>query len=89
MAVFFKRKERQKQEQVGLDPAGPGPAIDQVRGSTPIAPADPAFEALVREKSREFLHKARASRTSVLSSSFWSDKLMDWSMKDEEFKVKI
>ena len=45
--------------------------------------------SLVREKSREFLAKARTARGSILSSSFWSDKLMDWSMKDEAFKVQL
>ena len=32
---------------------------------------------------------ARSNRSNMLNAGFWSDKLMDWSMKDEAFKVQL
>ncbi len=43
----------------------------------------------VREIGREFLEHARHHKAGFLSRQFWSDKLMDWSMKDHEFKVQL
>jgi RHH-type proline utilization regulon transcriptional repressor/proline dehydrogenase/delta 1-pyrroline-5-carboxylate dehydrogenase len=51
--------------------------------------ADPALEALVLKKGAQFLDLSRRNRTGMLSAAFWSDKLMDWSMKDEAFKVQL
>lgn len=48
-----------------------------------------ADEAAIRAVGRDFLDAARKNRTGVLSKAFWSDKLMDWSMKDHEFKVQL
>jgi RHH-type proline utilization regulon transcriptional repressor/proline dehydrogenase/delta 1-pyrroline-5-carboxylate dehydrogenase len=50
---------------------------------------DPALERRVQEIGREFLEQARRHRGSVLSASFWSDRLMDWAMKDRAFKVQL
>ncbi|MEL7471769.1 MAG: proline dehydrogenase family protein [Planctomycetota bacterium] len=38
---------------------------------------------------RDFLERARAHKSGVLSARFYSDKLMDWSMKDPAFKVQL
>jgi RHH-type proline utilization regulon transcriptional repressor/proline dehydrogenase/delta 1-pyrroline-5-carboxylate dehydrogenase len=38
---------------------------------------------------REFLDRARGHKSGLLSRQFWSDKLMDWSMKDHDFKVQL
>ena len=54
-----------------------------------IAPADPALEARIHEIGTEFLDLARGGKAGVLSTAFWSDKLMDWAMKDEAFKVQL
>ncbi|HWB18680.1 MAG TPA: proline dehydrogenase family protein, partial [Phycisphaerales bacterium] len=38
---------------------------------------------------REYLASAKKHAKGMLSASFWSDKLMDWTMKDEGFKVQL
>ncbi len=46
-------------------------------------------EARIGEIGREMLTLARSNKTGLLSAKFWSDKLMDWSMKDQNFKVQL
>ncbi len=41
------------------------------------------------ELGREILKSAREHQTSMFSSRFWSDKLMDWAMKDPAFKIQL
>ena len=50
---------------------------------------DPALEALIQKKGAQFLELSRGAKSGMLSAAFWSDKLMDWSMKDEAFKVQL
>ncbi|HZW07954.1 MAG TPA: proline dehydrogenase family protein, partial [Phycisphaerales bacterium] len=69
--------------------------------STPVAPrprpvangaaAHPASsdEARILAIGTELLDKARAHKSGVLSSAFYSDALMNWSMKDHNFKVQM
>ncbi|MEE2681655.1 MAG: proline dehydrogenase family protein [Planctomycetota bacterium] len=83
MAVFFRRKDR-KVHQENQSQTG-GISIQ----SEALPPLDPALESLALEKGREFLKHARAGKSNFLSKGFWSDKLMDWSMKDEAFKVQL
>ena len=84
MAVFFKRKDR------GNDRAAEAPSPPpSIVASTQTPPLDPALEARALEKGREFLKYAQAGKSNFLSKGFWSDKLMDWSMKDEAFKVQL
>ncbi|MHC4947390.1 MAG: proline dehydrogenase family protein [Planctomycetota bacterium] len=85
--TLFTRSKRSR-------PADPRPAGDPsspaaADGGEPLAPADPALERRVASLGREFLDQALANRAGVLSTQFWSDKLMDWSMKDEAFKVQL
>jgi RHH-type proline utilization regulon transcriptional repressor/proline dehydrogenase/delta 1-pyrroline-5-carboxylate dehydrogenase len=37
----------------------------------------------------ELLDLARAGKAGIFSSKFYSDKMMNWSMKDQEFKVQL
>src|SRR5687768_17465166 len=46
-------------------------------------------EARAQELGRAILAEARGNKSGLLSRAFWSDKLMDWSMKDEAFKVQL
>lgn len=46
-------------------------------------------EARIGEIGREMLGHARGNKSGLLSAKFWSDKLMDWSMKDQNFKVQL
>ncbi|MEM1011585.1 MAG: proline dehydrogenase family protein [Planctomycetota bacterium] len=50
---------------------------------------DDAFEKRVFEIGRAFLADARSKQDGLLSKRFWNDKLMDWSMKDQAFKVQL
>ncbi len=52
------------------------------------APDDP-FERRVQSLGRAFLDEARSHQSGLLSGKFWNDRLMDWSMKDEAFKVQL
>ncbi len=59
----------------------------------PISPAPSAGDVAQRDDQihaigAEMLSLARA-KTSLLSSKFWSDKLMDWAMQDHDFKVQL
>ena len=57
--------------------------------AAPSAPADPSLEALIHAKGLDLLNRARGNAKGMLSAAFWSDKLMEWSMKDEAFKVQL
>ena len=84
MAVFFKRKDRK--QAVGTEqPTAPTGGVE----SRTLPPLDAALETRALERGREFLKHARAGKSTFLSKGFWSDKLMDWSMKDEAFKVQL
>ena len=89
MALFFKHKKSKTESTSAPLSQAPPPeeAIDRI--GTPIEPSDPALEQRTLAKSREFLDNARSNRSNMLSAGFWSDKLMDWSMKDEAFKVQL
>jgi RHH-type proline utilization regulon transcriptional repressor/proline dehydrogenase/delta 1-pyrroline-5-carboxylate dehydrogenase len=89
MALFFKQKKSKTDPRNSPAPQGPPPdeIIDRV--GTPVEPLDPALEQRTLERSREFLDNARSNRSNMLNAGFWSDKLMDWSMKDEAFKVQL
>ncbi|XVJ58873.1 MAG: bifunctional proline dehydrogenase/L-glutamate gamma-semialdehyde dehydrogenase [Tepidisphaera sp.] len=54
-----------------------------------LAPADPEREARILALGGELLTKARAHKAGILSAQFYSDALMDWSMKDPNFKVQM
>lgn len=49
----------------------------------------PRREERVIELGSELLQRARGHKTGVLSARFYSDALMEWSMKDPAFKVQM
>ena len=51
--------------------------------------ASTSDEARIAAIGAEMLRLARQHRLGLLSKQFWSDKLMDWSMKDRDFKVQL
>ncbi|MBY0311960.1 MAG: proline dehydrogenase family protein [Phycisphaerales bacterium] len=64
--------------------------------SQPVAPrpahalsASSADEPRVLDLGREMLDRARKHKTGLLSARFYSDKLMEWSMQDQAFKVQL
>ena len=50
---------------------------------------DAAREALIQAKGHELLADMNKAGSGMLTTAFWSDKLMDWAMKDEHFKVQF
>ena len=89
MPLFFKPKASRE---VSKNIPSVKPAADESRPAdpgSPITPTDPALESRIVEIGTDFLDRARGGKAGVLSKVFWSDKLMDWSMKDEDFKVQL
>jgi RHH-type proline utilization regulon transcriptional repressor/proline dehydrogenase/delta 1-pyrroline-5-carboxylate dehydrogenase len=54
-----------------------------------IRPPSSDVERRAIEIGKEMLTTARAHRSGIFSTRFWSDQLMNWSMKDPEFKVQL
>lgn len=50
---------------------------------------DTAIEARILEIGKDLLQRARGHKTGMLSAKFYSDWLMEWSMKDPGFKVQM
>ncbi len=67
--------------------AASAPATSAADPGTAIPPADPAVEKRTLEIGAAYLDKAKKQKVGFLS--LWSDKLMDWTMKDEAFKVQL
>ncbi len=55
----------------------------------PVSAERPWREHRIASIGAEMLQRARGHKSGLLSSKFWSDKLMDWSMKDQAFKVQL
>ena len=68
----------------------------------PISKATPAplqqnsksvFDAETEERilaiGTRLLDYSRSQKQSWFSTAFWSDKLMDWAMEDEDFKIQL
>src|SRR5436190_14151604 len=77
---FFRRTQKKES-------AAAGSGNGAVATTTP-ASSDPV-EQLTQQIGRDFLAAARGHARGFFSSRFWSDKLMDWAMKDEAFKVQL
>ncbi len=66
------------------------PGVGTANGSTaPGTPESAALEARTKELGVEMLSRARGHKTGLLSAKFYSDALMEWSMKDPAFKVQM
>jgi len=46
-------------------------------------------ESRIFDAGSDMLRRARGHKTGLLSAKFYSDALMEWSMKDHEFKVQM
>jgi RHH-type proline utilization regulon transcriptional repressor/proline dehydrogenase/delta 1-pyrroline-5-carboxylate dehydrogenase len=58
-------------------------------GITQAPPQIAALEPRIQQIGAEMLSFANEHKAGMLSKQFWSDKLMDWSMKDQNFKVQL
>ncbi len=61
------------------------------RPAPPVPPQSPPGpgESRIHELGAEMLRRALAHKSGLLSAKFYSDRLMDWSMKDQGFKVQL
>jgi RHH-type proline utilization regulon transcriptional repressor/proline dehydrogenase/delta 1-pyrroline-5-carboxylate dehydrogenase len=72
---------------VPSQPGGPGngrPATEPALAADPLA-----LEERTRQIGRQLLAAARERGASVLSSRFWSNRLLAWAMSDPGFKVQL
>lgn len=60
-----------------------------ISGGEVAAPAPSGNEARIFDIGADLLRRARAHKAGLLSTKFYSDALMEWSMKDPEFKVQM
>jgi RHH-type proline utilization regulon transcriptional repressor/proline dehydrogenase/delta 1-pyrroline-5-carboxylate dehydrogenase len=84
---FFSRKPKPSQAPVVVKDASA--AVASTLANSNVSPAMLSKEARIFELGSEFLRIARSHKTSLLSSKFYSDALMEWSMKDHAFKVQM
>ncbi|MEO0483226.1 MAG: proline dehydrogenase family protein [Planctomycetota bacterium] len=78
MPIFGRRKFKK---------AKPAPAV---ANHTPaVAISSPQINPEIERIGADLLERARAHKVGLLSAKFYSDKLMDWSMKDHDFKVQL
>ena len=61
------------------------PSLPLTLASGTTGPGEPR----IQEIGRQMLDRARGHKTGLLSAKFYSDWLMDWSMKDPNFKVQV
>ncbi|MBT8328328.1 MAG: proline dehydrogenase family protein, partial [Desulfofustis sp.] len=47
------------------------------------------LDSRIAEKSREFLLSIKGEAPSVFNKNFWTGKVMDWCMRNEQFKVQM
>ena len=82
MALFGRRSKAAQPTQPAVVTI---PASANGQGHAPAAGPEPR----IAEIGREMLDRARGHKTGLLSAKFYSDALMDWSMKDPAFKVQM
>ena len=63
--------------------------ITKPTAATPPTTVTGDIEDRVQRLGTAFLSEVRRQRGGVLSRAFWSQKLIDWAMKDEAFKVQL
>lgn len=76
MALFSRRASKP----VSVQPVAPA------RGSVSAGPRD---EQRIHALGVELLQRARGHKAGIFSKQFYSDALMEWSMKDPNFKVQM
>ncbi len=80
--AFFSRKSK---------PAASGSAASSTATLTKAPPggAGAELEPAIQQIGADMLARARGHKSGLLSAKFYSDALMDWSMKDQQFKVQL
>src|SRR5690606_14563593 len=78
MSIFSRKSPRTQSPSTPRGPRAPG-AETSSQGD----------ERRLMEIGADMLDRARGKRAGLLSRQFYSDKLMDWSMRDHQFKVQL
>ncbi len=69
--------------------SGPAPSRVPATPAAPVSTNSDADEARILALGEEMLTNARTHKSGILSAKFYSDKLMNWSMSDPNFKVQM
>lgn len=67
----------------------PGSSSGTPAKVSPGASANAELEPRIRAIGEEMLRVARNHKAGLLSAKFYSDKMMEWAMQDQEFKVQL
>lgn len=84
---IFSRKPKSSEQPVVIRSQ---PSSSAASPSSPIAPgATSQRESRIFDLGSEMVRRAKGHKTSLLSAKFYSDWMMEWSMKDPQFKVQM
>ncbi|MEZ6234508.1 MAG: proline dehydrogenase family protein [Phycisphaerales bacterium] len=86
--ALFSRKSAAKSRPVPPVVVDPARVATDARAAGPSA-APGADDQRVLQIGTDLLDRARKHAAGVLSAKFYSEKLMEWSMKDHDFKVQM
>ena len=95
MKIFGRKQQQQDRGGSSTTRAGAarnGPADGAAANGAPAAGVTEEMaqqEAEIRRIGGELLRMARAHKANLFSARFYQDKMMDWSMKDQNFKVQL
>ena len=87
MSIFARRRGNRKP----AVPSSSSPAANASRNAVVAVKGGPNadVEARIHAIGSDYLKSARRHQAGLLSGAFWQDKLMNWAMKDPEFKVQL
>ncbi|MGE4552653.1 MAG: L-glutamate gamma-semialdehyde dehydrogenase [Desulfovibrionaceae bacterium] len=51
--------------------------------------SNPSLEQAIRDTGRAFFAAIKGEAPSIFNKGFWTGKVMDWAMKNEDFKVQL
>ncbi|MFN7020698.1 MAG: proline dehydrogenase family protein [Phycisphaerales bacterium] len=87
MAIFSRKSRPNVQSTSSAN--RPTHAANGTGGPNSAGAGGPPSEERVMDHGRRLLESARRHKTGLLSAKFYSDWLMEWSMKDPYFKVQM
>ena len=86
--AWFGRKDKASTQSVQTAAASQAAPAPSVRPPA-LSSSSPEREQRILEMGTKMLDLARNHKAGLLSKQFYQDKLMDWSMKDHNFKVQM
>ena len=92
MKLFGRKQQPRHAGAAAARATGHGPGEEPgINGASPVGATGEMAqrESEIRRIGGELLRMARARKAGLFSARFYQDKLMDWSMKDQNFKVQL